>query len=205
MRSAKAPSIRDGSQLRLLVGSIIAEGQLVFAYPTTTLADDLLECFTLAVSAGATVDSMDYVRRKVMEETPQSYLATAMVQLGLCYCLSSEARLVAAIEFKSRDTVEIMLARMNDAFDEAEIFAADAVDAPSYRAVIELHAAVTRDLVSKSRPLARMVNYDFKDVIPSLWLANRLYGDASRSGELIDENHTIHPAFVQPVGRCLSN
>jgi prophage DNA circulation protein len=45
--------------------------------------------------------------------------------------------------------------------------------------------------------LPRIVNYQMPINYPALALANRIYADGSRSDELIAENETVHPAFMQ--------
>jgi prophage DNA circulation protein len=104
----------------------------------------------------------------------------------------------------SRNAVDRYLDRMNAAFDQAETVAADSLDQASYRSIIALHAAVTFDLTTRARPLPQIVVYDFALSKPALWIAQRLYADATRCGELVDENAPVHPAFVQMPVRALS-
>jgi prophage DNA circulation protein len=70
--------------------------------------------------------------------------------------------------------------------------------------MLALHAAVTRDLTQRGRPLPRMVSYNTAASLPALALANRIYGDASRTDELIAENRAVHPLFMPAAGRALT-
>jgi prophage DNA circulation protein len=45
--------------------------------------------------------------------------------------------------------------------------------------------------------LPRMVSYQLPASLPALTVANLLYGDGARFDELIAENGTVHPAFMQ--------
>jgi prophage DNA circulation protein len=49
-----------------------------------------------------------------------------------------------------------------------------------------------------------MVTYSFTTRMPSLWMVQRLYTDASRNDELIAENKPIHPLFMPSSGVALS-
>ena len=82
---------------------------------------------------------------------------------------------------------------------------ADRMDAMTFRAIIELHAAVSFFLIETARPLPRMMTFRFNLPLPSLTIAQKLYYDASRADELRQENKIIHPAFCQLRGRALSN
>ena len=120
--------------------------------------------------------------------------------------IAAQADVVARTELRSRDEAERLLARVSDTFERAKEHAADTRDRDNYRALVVLHAAVTRHLQVSIRPLPRIVRYSFPASMPVLSLANRIYGDASRSAELIQENRraSAHPLFMPADGRALS-
>jgi len=64
---------------------------------------------------------------------------------------------------------------------------------------------VSNDLSLRSFSLPVMVTYTFSNPMPALWLAQRLYQDASRAEELIAENRPIHPLFCAPTGKALAS
>ena len=86
-----------------------------------------------------------------------------------------------------------------------EEIAADDMDQMTYQALVRLHAAVTFFLVETARPLPRMLNFQFGAPMPTLVAAYRLYADAGRADELRAENKVVHPAFMRPFGKALSN
>jgi prophage DNA circulation protein len=193
---------RAGSMVRLASGDLIADAEQLIE--DAAIAAPLANLFNLVRGAGATVSQLDLVRKHAVAVAPV-YKATLSVQntvirLALVQC----ARILAATTMTSRNEVDRYLDRMNAAFDQAETVAGDSLDQASYRSIIALHAAVTFDLTTRARPLPQIVVYDFGLSKPALWIAQRLYADAARCGELIDENQPVHPAFVQMPIRALS-
>ena len=88
----------------------------------------------------------------------------------------------------------------------AQDFAAAQFNNTVWRALLALHGAVVRDLGARARPLPRIVPYSVATRLPLLTLANRLFGDAGRSEELLAENRdTVHPLFMPADGRALSS
>ena len=104
----------------------------------------------------------------------------------------------------SRQDVETVKASLRQPFNDAEEIAADDMDQAAFAALIALDAAVTNFLVTTARPLPRMIGYRFAASLPSLVLAYRLYQDASRADQLVQENKVVHPAFCPAIGLALS-
>lgn len=199
---AAPPLPGDAADLRLAVGDLDAYSLLRMI--AGTFGDDLLNCFEQAFLAGADVSGFDRVRKAAQRETPSSIEAVSVVAGFVQLSLAYQAKSLSSLVFKSRQAVEVMLANMNIAFEPAEEYAADQPASDVYRALIGLHAAVTRDLITRSKPLPRMVNYRFERSFPSLKIAQVLYGDASRAEEIHGENKVPHPLFMPGAGRALS-
>jgi prophage DNA circulation protein len=94
---------------------------------------------------------------------------------------------------------------INISFADMEEIAADDMDQVTYRALVELHAATVYFLVERARPLPRMLNFRFSDIMPSLVISYKLYDIADRGDELRTENKIVHPAFMQLTGKALSS
>ncbi len=184
----------SGAALRRQIG--IVRTNFAAYLENRTFAAALLLCFNEAQAANVTLASLAAVRKALAAELPDSYAASALVQLATVYCLSAEAKLITAIEFVSRDDVEAMMSRMKIAFDIARDAAADAQDSATYQTLTFLSGALTQHLASTARPLPRMVRFDLPSTLPTLALSQRLYYAGDRSEELIDENHIVHPAFA---------
>jgi prophage DNA circulation protein len=145
------------------------------------------------------------LRRQVYEEIAVSVGAKLIKNSLIEMTLAHAARVLANMRFVSRDQVDDIKKLVQVAFAPAEEQAADDMDQMTYRALIELHAAVIFFLTETARPLPRMLAWQFSQVLPTLTLAQRLYYDASRADELRAENRIVHPAFAPRIGRALSH
>ncbi|KAF1040289.1 MAG: hypothetical protein GAK35_03543 [Herbaspirillum frisingense] len=79
--------------------------------------------------------------------------------------------------------------------DEMQV-AGDAGDDDSYLALMELRAAVIADLTSRGAQLSAMQEFRFRAPLNSLALAYRVYRDAGRATELVQQAQPVHPAFM---------
>ena len=121
------------------------------------------------------------------------------------FALATQGKVLLATKFDSYDDAYTMKLNMNAAFAPMEEIAADDMEQMTYQALVRLHAAVTFFLVETARPLPRMLNFQFGAPMPTLVAAYRLYADAGRADELRAENKVVHPAFMRPFGKALSN
>jgi hypothetical protein len=193
---------RAAWDFRRTVGDIRANSKrLIF---DGTLGTPAALAWTLATDAGATFDTMDAARLKLLVETPQFVPAQSVAHLTQQLTVAQMSRIAAQTTFVSRERALSMLTRISAAYAPVEDDLADEQDAMMYRSVVALRAATVRDLAARGRQLPRVVRFDFQISMPGLWLANRIYADASRCEELRDENDWIHPAFPPPAGICLS-
>ena len=185
----------DGAALRQQTGFVLAN------YPkmldTNTFGAELLKCFTIALAANITLDNLVFVHTNLFNETPTGFIAKAVVQASILICLSSEVRIISVMEFVSRDDVDIMIARMKLAFDQARDLAADTIDSASYQALTFLGGSLFNFLAKTARPLPRMITFNLTQPLPAMALSLRIYGDPLRWEEVIAENKTIHPLFCQ--------
>jgi len=195
---------RTGADMRTAIGDFLANC-------ATLLRNDLAgpplsDIFDKSRLAGITLTQLDAVRAKAVAETPKSVGAILIQNSLINYTLVVESRVIAGMTFISREDVDAMKLRMNDAFAPMEEIAADEMDQMTYAALVRLHAAVTFYLVETARPLPQMLAFQFyQPSIPTLIAAYRLYSDASRADEIRAENKCVHPAFLRPTGRALSN
>lgn len=191
--TASSRTGRAGIELRQAIGDVRAN--YVAYLRDDTFADKLLNCFTVAVSAGAKLESLRNVHVGLFAETPAGDISSAIVQAAIVFCLSAESRVIVPMEFTSRDDVEKMIASVKSAFDIARELASDAIDTSSYMALTYLAGALTNHLATVSRPLPRMITFTLNAALPALTLSNFIYHNAERWEEIVAENHIIHPAF----------
>lgn len=89
---------------------------------------------------------------------------------------------------------------------DAEItIAGDQGQDATYAALRALRVAVAQDLTTRGASLAHMETVATPEPQTALTLAHRLYQDASRADELVDEAAPIHPAFLPTSFRALAS
>lgn len=193
-----------GANLSYLSGRLRANGALQLNAGGYDFWFALTACFDAAVSAGATFETIEAVRVVANGIVPMHPAGVAVKNFCIRMALVEQARILAATNFVSRQDVDRYFDKINASFEDAEHVAAANHDNIVYVALIEIHATVSNDLATRSRPLPLMIAYTFPDRMPSLWLAQRIYYDPSRYAQLIDENKPIHPLFMPATGAALS-
>lgn len=78
----------------------------------------------------------------------------------------------------------------------------ESMSVPLYYALIDLRAAVTRDVAVLGLLLPYTVSWTPAATLPAVVIAHRLYGDALRDADIISGNAIRHPGFV-PGGVAL--
>ena len=86
---------------------------------------------------------------------------------------------------------------MSDIFDSAKLAMSNMITGTNYEFLVALSAALIQHLAATESQLPRIVSYQMPASLPALNVANFLYGDGARFDELIMENKTVHPAFMQ--------
>jgi hypothetical protein len=190
-----------GTSLRRAVGMFVADVNMSHL-PTFVFAFGV--CLDLCRHSEATLATMDRVRKALLAEQPASLPAVLTRNVGVNLVLATEARIVAYMNFQSREEVDRIAVAMNAAFTEAETIASDDLDQGSYMAMIGLHGAVVKLLADRGRMLPRIIAYQYQIVMPALRMSQRAYATPSRYQELINENRVVHPAFMPTEGKMLS-
>jgi hypothetical protein len=185
----------DGAELRLAIGQFLSNFHQSVA--AGILGTELFACFEKARAAGATLNSMDTVRFAMFAETPTYVLGLTVVNAAIIFSFVEQAQIIAGAEFASRFDVDVIIDRMNAVTEDIKLDKADSFEVSDYQNFIALAALLIQHLSITELKLPRVVQYHMPVNYPALALANRIYGDGSRSDELIAENKTIHPAFMQ--------
>lgn len=94
---------------------------------------------------------------------------------------------------------------VTNALDAEALVAGDQGEDGSYQALRTLRKAVINDLTQRGANLAIMTTFTFRSTLPSLYLANRIYLDASREDQLVRQAATIHPLFMPQTFRALAS
>jgi len=129
----------------------------------------------------------------------------ALLLLFECLALAEAGNAISALAPRSYDEAASLRQRLGRAFDVSIERASDFGALDLMRPLRETQAALTRDMIERGRPLARLVTYETAVPLPSEVLAHRFYQDPSRAEELRAENGaTDHPAFMPMHGRAYS-
>jgi len=192
----------QAAKLRHQIGELRSNG---LGYLTDKIFGTmLLECFVTARNLPITVDLVASVRVQIQGLVPTGMIAIIVVESAIIYCLTTESLFITQMTFRSAEDVQAMMKRMRIAFDGARNQAADRMDSASYQQLTYLSGSLINHLNSMALALPRIVYLNYQMNLPSLRLANVIYQDASRSDELIGDNKTVHPLFMQRRIRALS-
>jgi len=102
-------------------------------------------------------------------------------------------RASARVEFTTYDQAVALRDELVDALDTVADVAPDTV----YPSLVALRSALVRDVAARGASLARLGTTVLPGTLPALVVAHRVYGDATRDGDIIDRNPAIrHPGFV---------
>jgi hypothetical protein len=162
---------------------------------------------TAAEKAGATYPGLDAARQYLMGFNVSAMPFPQLVQRGaLVMTLGSEAKAIAQMKFASQQDAQAMIAVVRDMFAAASDVGIDQLNDPTiYQALVALAGSLTRHLSVTALQLPRYMSYTSDLPMPSLYMANRIYGDGSRYAEIEAENRIIHPAFCPRQLRVLAD
>lgn len=124
--------------------------------------------------------------------TQQAANQTATVALVQRSATIESARAASQTTFDSYDDAQAIQQELADRLDGLMENASDEV----YLTLMDLRAAMVRDLSVRAASLPRLVRYTPPATVPALVLAYQLYGDAMRADEIIARNRIAHPLFV---------
>ncbi|RUR94700.1 hypothetical protein PB16LOC_00997 [Pectobacterium versatile] len=112
--------------------------------------------------------------------------------------LCTAAMVSAAVEYNpsSSDEATALQNRVCEALDDALVNVGNRGEDDVYAQLLELRKSFIDAMRIKSDTLAGVMQVTVPKTLPSLTLANRLYQDATRSDELIQETNPRHPAFM---------
>jgi hypothetical protein len=189
--------------LRIMVSTLRSNAS--DAIRGNTLGTQLQAVFLQADLAGATFPGVEATRQFLMNHAGSLSLYTQIVfRAALVMTMGLECKILSRVKFKTRDDVQQIILQLRAAFEEARDIGIEDVDALVYQTLTSLSGAIINNLSLSSLQLPRFVTWQSKAPSPSLYLANRIYADASRSDEIETENDVVNPAFCPVNLRVLS-
>jgi len=166
---------------------------------------DFANCFEATQQAGVAFADMQTVLNLANGFAPVGRAAIAVKNFAIRMSIVEQARILAATTFTSRQQIDDLFSQIDASLQAAELTAADNLDNVAYLLLLNIHAAVSNDLSTRSFTLPQMVQVNYSSRMPSLWIAQNVYGDASRNDEIIAENAgVIHPLFMPTTVNCLA-
>lgn len=137
-------------------------------------------------------------------ETVRQQHELAVCGLIEALAVAEIAHCVARLPLGSYEEARGLRQRLGRLLDIAIERAAERGDIDTALQMRAVLGALTRDLIERGRPLARIVTYETALPMPSVVIAWDLYQDASRADELEAENAAPHPSFMPVRGRARS-
>jgi len=204
LKSIPPQQTTAGDQVRRLVGILRDNAEV--AVRGETLGTDLQNIYLAADTAGASFLGMDAVRKFLMSQVASTSLLTqAIYRSALVMTLAEMSKIITRTKFGTQTRIQNMIIYMRDAYDAAKATGINEVDVLVYQTLNAMGGALMNHLGRTELQLPRQVTYTSGLPMPSLYLANRIYADASRSDELEAQNDVVHPAFMPRIIRCLSD
>ncbi len=110
--------------------------------------------------------------------------------------MASIALACADYQPASSTEANAMIRQIADLLDAETLVAADTGQDATYQALRDIRAAVVADLSARSASLPELITARVPGNLPSLVLAYRLYGDATREPGLVARANVSHPGFM---------
>lgn len=131
-------------------------------------------------------------------------LSTASSALLRRGCAIAQAQLSSQYQPISRDDAQAVLNFVLASIDAEIAAAGDMGEDSAYNSLRTLRTAVAQDLSSRAASAAALATVTMNAPLPAPVLAQRLYRDATRADELVQEAAPIHPAFMPRVFQALA-
>jgi len=208
IKSVPAPSATDDAtnELRRLASTMRDYAEQIVRSTDYGLGTQLQAVYDAADNAGASFMGIDAARLYLMSQVAsKSWLTQAIYRNALVMTLGLQAKIISRMTFSTQNETQTMLTYMRDAFEAAKALGIDEVDVLVYQTLNAMGGSLMNHLGNTELQLPRYVGYQMQAVMPTLYLAQRIYGDASRAEEIAAENGVIHPAFCPVNLRVLSN
>ena len=171
-----------------------------------TLGTQLAQVVNAAIAADATYGGIERARQYLMAQNASASLMTQIVfRSALPMILGLEVTIIQRHRFTNQEQTQNMIAHVRQMFEDAKAIGVDEVDAGVYQAMNAMGGKIMNYLSRVELQLPRYILWSSKAPMPSLWLANRIYADATKSDEIEAENRIVNPAFVPRQIRVLSN
>ncbi|HCD3049367.1 TPA: hypothetical protein NBM42_005751, partial [Klebsiella variicola] len=128
--------------------------------------------------------------------TSSADIAQTVNTLIIVLCSAAMATAASDSNPTSRDEAEQITRRVANQLDAALLVAGDRADDDLYGELLLVRSSFLEAMSTISGGLSELMQFNSAQPLPALTLASRLYQDASRADELIQESSVPHPAFM---------
>ncbi|HDT6059217.1 TPA: hypothetical protein QHC01_005609, partial [Klebsiella pneumoniae subsp. pneumoniae] len=128
--------------------------------------------------------------------TSSADIAQTVNTLIIVLCSAAMASAASDSNPTSRDEAEQITRRVANQLDAALLVAGDRADDDLYGELLLVRSSFLEAMSAISGGLSELMQFNSAQPLPALTLASRLYQDASRADELIQESSVPHPAFM---------
>ncbi|HAT2288154.1 TPA: hypothetical protein I8190_005002 [Citrobacter freundii] len=153
------------------------------------------------------ISVLERLAKSVSTEYQQSDSSKALSESmnTLIVVLCSGAMVCAATDANptSREEAEQITQRAARQLDTALVLAGDRGDDDMYVSLLGVRTSFLSTMNARSSGLSELMQVTTIKPLPALTLANRLYQDASRADELVQEVRVPHPAFMPTTMKVL--
>jgi prophage DNA circulation protein len=164
------------------------------------ISDVVNSILNSAGSVNERISALEKLANSTSTEYQQSESSKAISAtintLIIVLCTGAMTSSAADANPTSRDESEQLTQRVSQQLDEALLLVGDRADDELYNALLSIRTAFISTMMERSSGLSDLMLVTMTQPIPALTLANRLYQDASRADELIQEALVPHPAFM---------
>ncbi|VWD17224.1 DNA circularization protein [Burkholderia contaminans] len=123
-------------------------------------------------------------------------MQAAMSALLRQTALAGVAQAVASWQPASFNDAQAMMQKVTTQVDAEIAAAADAASDGAYSALRELRNVIVQDLQTRGGGLPALASFEFNGNLPALVLAHRIYGDATRADQLVQQVDPVNPLFM---------
>ena len=133
----------------------------------------------------------------------QAAVQAAVTALVQGCATAAVVQVYASIDWPYANAAQAALTQVVSLIDAQALSAANAGADALYLAWQGIEQLAVANLVAEAQSLPSLGSYVTADALPSLALAQALFQDASRAGQLEDINDVPHPLFMPAAGLCL--
>ncbi|MGR3753226.1 DNA circularization protein [Edwardsiella anguillarum] len=171
------------------------------------IADVVNAIISSAGSMNDRISALEKLANAISTEYQQSdsskAISSTINTMIVVLCSGAMTRAAADASPTSRDEAEAITQRVSVQLDTALILAGDRAEDGMYGGLLAVRSSFLATMSDRASGLSELIQVTMAQPLPALTLANRLYQDATRADELVQEARVPHPAFMPTTMKVL--